>query len=73
MYKLLIKLKSDNMLDPLIKSGVISPMHKIYLEMFEFYNNELKNFKKMQSYSNTADKFGYSEKRTREIISLLKH
>jgi hypothetical protein len=72
-YNLIKKLDSLGLLNECIKKGVISFNYVTWLELHDFYINELTLVKsRMQVITNTATKFGYSERRTREIINFIR-
>ena len=71
--ELIKKLKESGLLEECINKGVISFNYTVWVELYDFYINQLEIEKsKMQVIANTAEKFNYSDNMVRYVINIMK-
>ena len=71
--ELIKKLKESGLLEECINKGVISFNYTVWVELYDFYVNQIEIEKsKMQVISNTAEKFNYSDNMVRYVINIMK-
>lgn len=70
-YVLIKKMQSDNNLSNLVASGIISISIPTWLQIYETFLNEKKEYVKVVAIQNTADYYNLSNSQIYKIISFM--
>lgn len=70
-YVLIKKMQSDNNLGNLVASGIISISIPTWLQIYETFLNEKKEYVKVVAIQNTADFYNLSNSQIYKIISFM--